>query len=103
MKEILKTLLTTVIIFTTGTVIMLWLKSSPVAGAHPTSSIRAPVIYSDPNLIEYWPTIDELQWFAETKRDGEFRKISQDAYEAKRAVWYGNKSAVKWHSVLEVK
>lgn len=66
------------------------------AGAHISSSI-APAYYSDPNLIEYWPTIDELQWFAETNRDGKFRKLSQDDYEAKRAVWYGDKSAAKYH------
>lgn len=47
----------------------------------------------DPNNIAYWPSIDELQWFAGTNRDGVFRKLSQDAYEARRGQWYCDMSA----------
>ena len=49
--------------------------------------------FPDPNDITYWPSIDELQWFAQTNRDGLFRKISQDDYEARRWVWYCDMSA----------
>jgi hypothetical protein len=69
--------------------------SSVPAPAAPVGAERiiVPVLFDDPNDIPYWPSIDELQWFAETNRDGLFRKISQDDYEAQRWVWYCNVSA----------
>ncbi len=65
---------------------------------HPSSEVgmalaAVPVLFDDPNDIQYWPSIDELQWFAQTKRDGLFRKLSQDDYEARRWVWYCDMSA----------
>ena len=66
--------------------------SSVVAGDESSVTIIS-TLFDDPNDIPYWPSIDELQWFAETKRDGLFRKNSQDDYEARRWVWYCNQSA----------
>lgn len=64
--------------------------SSEVAASNQSAAI---VIYDDPNDIPYWPSIDELQWFGQTNRDGLFRKISQDDYEAQRWIWYCDMSA----------
>ena len=66
--------------------------SSPSSEAGPRVVLGSG-FFPDPNDIPYWPSIDELQWFARTKRDGLFRKISQDDYEARRWVWYCDLSA----------
>ena len=66
--------------------------SSPSSGTGMTLAV-VPVLFDDPNDIRYWPSIDELQWFARTKPDGLFRKISQDDYEARRWEWYCEQSA----------
>lgn len=68
--------------------------SSPSSGAGLVSHDAGPVLFDDPNDIRYWPSIPELQWFARTKPDGLFRKQSQDDYEARRWVWYGNQNAL---------
>lgn len=68
--------------------------SSPSSGAGAVSHDTGPVLFDDPNDIRYWPSIPELQWFAQTKPDGLFRKQSQDDYEARRWAWYGNQSAL---------
>lgn len=78
--------------------------SSPSSAIAASNQSPAIVIFDDPNDIMYWPSIDELQWFARTKRDGAFRKESQDAYEARRWVWYNNLSATAtWPSELMVR
>ncbi len=64
------------------------------SGMGSVSHDTGPVLFDDPNDISYWPSIDELQWFAQTKPDGLFRKNSQDDYEARRWVWYGNQNAM---------
>ncbi len=64
------------------------------SGVGLASHDAGPVLFDDPNDIRYWPSIDELQWFGKTKRDGLFRKNSQDDYEARRWVWYGNQNAM---------
>ena len=66
--------------------------SSPSSGTGMTLAV-VPVLFDDPNDIRYWPSIPELQWFAQTKPDGLFRKISQDDYEARRWEWYCEQSA----------
>lgn len=66
-------------------------RATPQQNRIPQSS--PPQLIDDPNDITYWPSIDELQWFAQTKRDGFFRKISQDDYEARRWDWYCNSAA----------
>lgn len=64
----------------------------PSSGAG-MAQAAVPVLFDDPNDIRYWPSVDELQWFARTKPDGLFRKNSQDDYEARRWIWYCNMSA----------
>ncbi len=67
--------------------------SSPSSVVAVSNQSTVTIIFDDPNDIRYWPSIDELQWFARTKPDGLFRKNSQDDYEARRWIWYCNKSA----------
>ncbi len=64
------------------------------SGMGSVSHDTGPVLFDDPNDIRYWPSIPELQWFAQTKPDGLFRKNSQDDYEARRWEWYGNQNAM---------
>ena len=64
------------------------------SGTGPVLQNAGPVLFDDPNDIRYWPSIPELQWFAQTKPDGLFRRISQEDYEARRWVWYGNQNAM---------
>lgn len=63
------------------------------SGTGSVSHDAGPVLFDDPNDIRYWPSIDELQWFAQTPRDGLFGKKSQAAYEVRRWLWYCNMSA----------
>ena len=71
--------------------------SSPSSAMVVSNQSTPVVIFDDPNDILYWPSIYELQWFAQTKPDGLFRKISQDDYEAQRWEWYCEMSArVTW-------
>jgi len=67
--------------------------SSPSSGTGLASHEAGPVLFDDPNDIHYWPSIPELQWFAQTKPDGLFRKTSHDDYELRRSEWYCNMSA----------
>ena len=64
---------------------------------HPSATgmatVAVPVLFDDPSDIMYWPSIDELQWFARTKPDGLFRRQSQEDYEARRWEWYCDVSA----------
>ncbi len=64
------------------------------SGAGLASHDAGPVLFDDPNDIRYWPSILELQWFAQTQPDGLFRRISQEDYEARCWVWYGNQNAM---------
>ncbi len=89
-KIMLVTIIATVCFALTLCVVNAFHSSSSGTGM---AQVAVPVLFPDPNDIQYWPSIDELQWFARTNRDGLFRKISQDDYEARRWVWYCDMSA----------
>ncbi len=94
-KQLYLALIVSTLAFACGVLIdqVLFRFSSPSGTGAATLPGPVPVLIDDPNDIIYWPSIDELQWFAQTKRDGFFREISQADYEARRWDWYCNMAA----------